>query len=85
MAADAKALWREGKAVFFDVMPYTPKPAGLPAGTIWREQVRKDIPDPAPGTAEAMAWHIEAVRHNWIGEFFPARQPIRREAIRVSA
>ena len=43
------------------------------------------IPDPAPGTAEAMAWHIEAVRHNWIGEFFPARQPVRREAIRVSA
>jgi len=48
-------------------------------------EVRKDIPDPAPGTAEAMAWHIEAVRHNWIGEFFPARQPMRREAIRVSA
>ena len=42
--AEAEALWRAGKAVFFDVMPYTPKPAGLPAGTIWREQVRKDIP-----------------------------------------
>ena len=42
--AEAEALWRDGKAVFFDVMPYTPKPAGLPAGTIWREQVRKDIP-----------------------------------------
>ena len=48
-------------------------------------EVRKDIPDPAPGTAEAMAWHIEAVRHNWIGEFFPARETMRREAIRVSA
>jgi PQQ-dependent catabolism-associated CXXCW motif protein len=42
--AEAEAMWRAGAAVFFDVMPYTPKPAGLPAGTIWREQVRKDIP-----------------------------------------
>lgn len=42
--ADAEALWRSGKAVFLDVMPHTPKPADLPAGTIWRESVRKDIP-----------------------------------------
>jgi PQQ-dependent catabolism-associated CXXCW motif protein len=40
----AEALWREKKAVFFDVMPYTPKPANLPAGTIWRDKVRDDIP-----------------------------------------
>jgi PQQ-dependent catabolism-associated CXXCW motif protein len=25
-------------------MPNTPKPANLPAGTIWRDKVRKDIP-----------------------------------------
>ena len=25
---EAEALWREKKAVFFDVMPNTPKPAG---------------------------------------------------------
>jgi hypothetical protein len=48
-------------------------------------EIRKDIPDPAPGSAEAMAWHIEAFRHNWIGEFFPASEPMRREQLRVSA
>ena len=48
-------------------------------------EIRKDIPDPAPGSAEAMAWHIEAVRHNWIGEFFPASEAKRREPLRVSA
>lgn len=37
----------------------------------WRDgrEVRKDIPDPAPSSVEAMAWHIEATRRNWIGEF----------------
>ena len=48
-------------------------------------EIRKDIPDPAPGTAEAMAWHIEAVRHGWIGEFFPTGAPMQREALRFSA
>jgi PQQ-dependent catabolism-associated CXXCW motif protein len=42
---EAEALWREKKAVFFDVMPNTPKPANLPAGTIWKDKVREDIPD----------------------------------------
>lgn len=42
---EAEALWREKKAVFFDVMPQTPKPANLPAGTIWRDPVRESIPD----------------------------------------
>jgi PQQ-dependent catabolism-associated CXXCW motif protein len=42
--AEAEALWRNRQAVFLDVMPYTPKPANLPAGTIWRDKVRKDIP-----------------------------------------
>lgn len=41
---EAEALWRAKKAVFFDVMPNTPKPTNLPAGTIWRDKVRKDIP-----------------------------------------
>jgi hypothetical protein len=31
--------------------------------------VRKDVPDPAPNARGAMAWHIEGVRRNWIGEF----------------
>ncbi|MFI5011935.1 MAG: hypothetical protein ACHQAY_06280 [Hyphomicrobiales bacterium] len=31
-------------------------------------EVLKDVPDPAPGAAEAMAWHIEAERRCWIGD-----------------
>ncbi len=41
---DAAALLEKNQAIFFDVMPHTPKPAKLPAGTIWREKVRKNIP-----------------------------------------
>jgi PQQ-dependent catabolism-associated CXXCW motif protein len=41
---EAEGLWREKKAVFIDVMPNTPKPANLPAGTIWKDKVRQDIP-----------------------------------------
>lgn len=41
---EAEALWREKQAVFIDVMPNTPKPANLPAGTIWKDKVREDIP-----------------------------------------
>jgi PQQ-dependent catabolism-associated CXXCW motif protein len=41
---EAAALLEEKQAIFFDVMPHTPKPAKLPAGTIWREKVRKNIP-----------------------------------------
>jgi PQQ-dependent catabolism-associated CXXCW motif protein len=41
---EAAALLTDKRAVFFDVMPHTPKPAKLPAGTIWREKVRNNIP-----------------------------------------
>jgi PQQ-dependent catabolism-associated CXXCW motif protein len=41
---DAADLLEKKQAIFFDVMPHTPKPAKLPAGTIWREKVRKNIP-----------------------------------------
>jgi hypothetical protein len=39
----------------------------------WQDgrEIRKDVPDPAPASTEAMAWHIEATRRNWIGEFVP--------------
>ena len=33
------------------------------------KEIRKDIPDPAPSSVEAMAWHIEATQRDWIGEF----------------
>ncbi|EJN12232.1 hypothetical protein PMI42_04363 [Bradyrhizobium sp. YR681] len=31
--------------------------------------VRSDLPDPAPNARRALGWHIEAVKHNWVGEF----------------
>lgn len=42
--AQAEALWRAGTAAFVDVMPHVPRPADLPAGTIWREKPRRNIP-----------------------------------------
>ena len=44
-------------------------------------EIRKDIPDPAPSSAEAMAWHIEAKRCNWIGEFISGSMLPERRAI----
>jgi PQQ-dependent catabolism-associated CXXCW motif protein len=41
--AEAEALWKNG-AVFIDVMPHIPRPPNLPAGTIWREAPRRNIP-----------------------------------------
>lgn len=32
--------------------------------------VRVDIPEPAPGAEWAMAWHVDAARRPWAGEFF---------------
>lgn len=40
----ARELWRRRRAVFIDVLPRPPRPAGLPAGTIWRDKPRADIP-----------------------------------------
>jgi PQQ-dependent catabolism-associated CXXCW motif protein len=33
-----------GAATFIDVLPHPPKPQDLPAGTIWREKPRLNIP-----------------------------------------
>lgn len=41
---EAVELWKSKKAIFVDVLPHDPKPAGLPAGTIWKEKMREDIP-----------------------------------------
>ena len=43
-AAGAARLWREGGALFVDVMPRDAKPPNLPAGTIWRDRRRSNIP-----------------------------------------
>ena len=41
---EATVLWREKAAVFVDVMPQAPRPANLPAGTIWRDRPRLSVP-----------------------------------------
>jgi len=40
----AAALWKAGTATFIDVLPRPPRPAGLPAGSIWHDAPRSDIP-----------------------------------------
>jgi hypothetical protein len=47
-------------------------------------EVRKDIPDPAPSSLEAMAWHIEARRCGWIGEFISESVQRERRVLRAS-
>jgi PQQ-dependent catabolism-associated CXXCW motif protein len=41
---EADALWKRRDAVFVDVLPRPPRPAGLPTSTIWRPRPRADIP-----------------------------------------
>jgi PQQ-dependent catabolism-associated CXXCW motif protein len=42
--AQAEAIWRAGTGIFIDVLPHAPKPQNLPAGTVWREKPRLNIP-----------------------------------------
>jgi PQQ-dependent catabolism-associated CXXCW motif protein len=42
--AEAETIWRAKAAVFIDVMPRAPRPPDLPAGTVWRDQPRLNIP-----------------------------------------
>jgi PQQ-dependent catabolism-associated CXXCW motif protein len=41
---EAEAIWRSKSGVFVDVLPRPPKPPNLPAGTVWRDKPRFDIP-----------------------------------------
>ena len=41
---EAEAIWRAGTGVFIDVLPRAPKPPNLPAGTVWRDKPRLNIP-----------------------------------------
>jgi len=41
--AAAERAWREGNALFVDVMPRDARPANLPAGTLWRDRRRDTI------------------------------------------
>ena len=42
---EAHRLWTTRSAAFVDVLPRPPKPANLPADTVWRDKPRRDIPD----------------------------------------
>jgi PQQ-dependent catabolism-associated CXXCW motif protein len=41
---EAEALWREGRAVFVDVLPAPRRPDGLGAEALWKPVPRHDIP-----------------------------------------
>jgi len=41
---EAETIWRAKSGVFIDVLPRPPKPVNLPAGTIWRDRPRQNIP-----------------------------------------
>jgi PQQ-dependent catabolism-associated CXXCW motif protein len=41
---EAEKIWRNHSASFVDVMPRPPRPRDLPAGTLWRDKPRADIP-----------------------------------------
>lgn len=41
---EAEAIWRAKAGVFIDVLPRPPKPASLPAATVWRDKPRFNIP-----------------------------------------
>ena len=43
-SAEAHRLWVGKAAAFVDVLPRPPKPANLPASTVWRDKPRRDIP-----------------------------------------
>jgi PQQ-dependent catabolism-associated CXXCW motif protein len=66
--ADAKQLWESREALFVDVMPHAPRPANLPAGTIWRDRPRSDIPGsvwlPDTGYGELAAVTEKYLRDN---------------------
>ena len=42
--AEAEAIWRAKTGIFVDVLPRVPKPSNLPAGTVWRDRPRQNIP-----------------------------------------
>ena len=42
--SEAETIWRAKSGVFIDVLPRPPRPLNLPAGTIWRDRPRQNIP-----------------------------------------
>jgi PQQ-dependent catabolism-associated CXXCW motif protein len=64
----AMTLWSSKTAVFIDVYPHAPKPANLPAGTLWRETTHQSIEDavwlPNVGYGVLSAAHDDYFRSN---------------------
>src|SRR6266568_6235593 len=64
---EAEAIWRAAAGVFIDVLPHAPKPQNLPAGTIWREKPRLNIPGsiwlPDTGYGTLAAATADYLRH----------------------
>jgi PQQ-dependent catabolism-associated CXXCW motif protein len=42
--AEAETIWRNHTASFVDVLPRAPRPRDLPAGTVWHDKPRANIP-----------------------------------------
>jgi PQQ-dependent catabolism-associated CXXCW motif protein len=42
--AEAETIWRNRTASFVDVLPRAPRPRDLPAGTVWHDKPRANIP-----------------------------------------
>jgi PQQ-dependent catabolism-associated CXXCW motif protein len=65
---EAEALWRDGTAIFIDVMPRPPRPSNLPPGTVWRDRPRSNIPGslwlPDTGYGELAAQTEDYLRTN---------------------
>jgi PQQ-dependent catabolism-associated CXXCW motif protein len=63
---EAEAIWRARTGVFIDVLPRPPKPPNLPAGTVWRDKPRFNIPGsiwlPDTGYGELAAATAEYLR-----------------------
>lgn len=72
--AEARSLMAE-KAIFIDVYPHPPKPANLPAGTVWRDPAHESIEGAvwlanvgygklAPEVADYFRAHLAALTEN---------------------
>jgi PQQ-dependent catabolism-associated CXXCW motif protein len=65
--AQAETIWRARSGVFVDVLPRAPKPQNLPAGTVWREKPRFNIPGsvwlPDTGYGKLAAGTEDYLRH----------------------
>ena len=66
----AEAIWRSRSGVFVDVLPRPPKPPNLPAGTVWRDKPRLNIPGsiwlPDTGYGELAATTESYFRHGLV-------------------